>query len=95
MPGPNSMMMMDFNRRLIYDCPHTDRRYYAKGMCLNCYHRSGRTKKAWNCAHKTRPHYSKGKCKVCYLDDYNKSRKVQSSDTNTATNGETGKGGVA
>ena len=53
-------------------CEHTDKTYYAKGMCVNCYHRQGRTKKAWSCPHKSRIHYSKGLCKYCYLAEYYK-----------------------
>ena len=59
------------------DCPHTDKPYYAKGMCVNCYHRQGRTKKAWNCPHTTKTHYSKGLCKYCYLANYYKNRTVK------------------
>ena len=55
-------------------CPHTDKPYYAKGMCANCYHRQGRTKKAWKCPHTTKTHYSKGLCKYCYLAEYYKAR---------------------
>ena len=69
-PGPNH----DLTKKQIVDCPHTDRRYYAKGMCVNCYHRRGRTKKAWNCPHTKKTHYSKGLCKYCYLASYYKSR---------------------
>ena len=68
------MLAIDYNKRLIFDCPHTDRRYYAKGMCVNCYHRRGRTKMAWNCPHTRKTHYSKGLCKYCYLANYYKSR---------------------
>ena len=68
-PGPN-----DLSKKQIVSCPHTDRRYYAKGMCVNCYHRRGRTKKAWNCPHTRKTHYSKGLCKYCYLASYYKSR---------------------
>ena len=39
-------------------------------MCINCYHRRGRTKKAWACRHSNRLHYSKGLCQNCYLAKY-------------------------
>lgn len=61
-------------KKKVIECPHTDKRYYAKGMCVNCYHRRGRTKKAWKCAHTRKMHYSKGLCKFCYLASYYKSR---------------------
>lgn len=64
-------------KRQILDCPHTNQRYYAKGMCVNCYHRLGRTKKAWACPHKKNTHYSKGLCKYCYLASYYKHRTVK------------------
>lgn len=48
-------------------CPHTDKKHYAKRMCINCYHKFGRTKLAWKCSHKSRLHYAKGKCHLCYL----------------------------
>ena len=43
-------------------CPHIERKHYAKNMCNNCYHRSGRNRLAWNCQHLDRQHYAKGKC---------------------------------
>ena len=69
-PGRNQIAQ----KKKVLECPHTDKRYYAKGMCVNCYHRRGRTKKAWKCAHKNKMHYSKGLCKFCYLASYYKSR---------------------
>ena len=32
-------------------CGHPDNAYYANGMCKNCYHLKGRTKKATHCDH--------------------------------------------
>ena len=61
-------------KKVVVNCPHTEKRYYAKGMCVNCYHRQGRTKKAWKCAHTHKMHYSKGLCKFCYLASYYKNR---------------------
>ena len=69
-PGINH----DLSKKKILSCPHKDKRYYAKGMCVNCYHRKGRTKKAWKCPHTHKMHYSKGLCKFCYLANYYKSR---------------------
>ena len=69
-PGRNQIPQ----KKKVIECPHTDKRYYAKGMCVNCYHRRGRTKKAWKCAHTRKMHYSKGLCKFCYLASYYKSR---------------------
>ncbi len=41
-------------------------------MCINCYHRRGKTKKAWACPHTDKLHYSKGQCQNCYLAKYYK-----------------------
>ena len=46
-------------------------------MCMNCYHRSGRTKKAWACHHRNKLHYSKGLCQNCYLANYYRERKAK------------------
>lgn len=70
-PGLHSI---EKEKRQINKCKHTDRRYYAKGMCVNCYHREGREKKAWVCLHTSRVHYSKGLCKQCYLANYYQKR---------------------
>lgn len=58
-------------------CPHKGRKHYAKNMCINCYHRRGRTKKAWACIHSEKLHYSKGLCQNCYLSRYYRKRKEQ------------------
>ena len=50
----------------IDSCPHTDAKYYAKGMCIHCYHSKGRTKPATECPHKDRPSYAKDMCINCY-----------------------------
>jgi hypothetical protein len=49
-------------RRQILKCPHSDRKHYAKNMCHNCYHRMGKTKKAYACGHPNKSHYSNGMC---------------------------------
>ena len=33
------------------NCGHPERDHYAKGMCSNCYHKYGRSKKPWKCGH--------------------------------------------
>ena len=66
-----------YKKRTISKCTHQDQPYYAKGMCVNCYHRAGRTKMAWKCDHPHKMHYSKGLCKQCYLTDYYKRRDGQ------------------
>ena len=110
-PGPNHVLTMktgketittgggSASKRMIRDCPHTDLKYYAKGMCVNCYHRRGRTKKAWACEHVRKTHYSKGLCKYCYLNAYYKHRTVPTTATTTTsmtatTAGMTDAGGI-
>ncbi len=51
----------------IKNCPHVERKHYAKKMCYICYIKHGRTKKAWKCKHPDRVLYAKGMCKSCYL----------------------------
>ncbi|CAG9335726.1 unnamed protein product [Blepharisma stoltei] len=58
------------SRKRITACPHVNKRYYARSMCNNCYHKIGRQKKAWNCQHTDRQLYAKGLCQKCYLQDY-------------------------
>ena len=58
----------------ITNCPHTDRTFYAKGMCQNCYHKKGRQKPAACCPDKAL--YANGLCHNCYMKDY--SRKARS-----------------
>lgn len=58
--------------KLIVNCAHKESKYYANGMCKNCYHAKGRTKKASKCEHSDRVMYSKGVCKNCYLSTYHK-----------------------
>ena len=62
--------------RICKKCPHKKAKHYAKNMCINCYHRRGRTKKAWACSHDDRLHYSKGLCQNCYLAKYYRNRKA-------------------
>lgn len=62
-------------KREVFKCPHQDKKHYAKNMCINCYHRRGRTKKAWDCPHSDKLHYSKGLCQNCYLAKYYQAKK--------------------
>ena len=39
------------SRKKMNKCGHDDKPHYAKGMCSNCYHRHGRSKKPWKCGH--------------------------------------------
>ena len=73
--------------RNIWACSHVNRKHYAKGMCMTCYHRAGRTKKAWTCPHTHKVHYALGLCQNCYLARNYQLRKVKSqksSETDTA-----------
>jgi hypothetical protein len=54
------------------NCPHADKKHYAKNMCNSCYHKQGRSKKAWLCPHTYKIHYARGKCRNCYLNFYHK-----------------------
>lgn len=65
------------HRHQISKCGHEDMPYYANGMCQNCYHAKGRTKKATKCEHADRPLYAKGICKNCYLSIYHKKKRSE------------------
>ena len=39
-------------------------------MCNNCYHSSGRNKKAWKCRHVHKSHYALGICQACYQSKF-------------------------
>ncbi len=54
------------NSKLCENCPHSSAPHYAKGMCSNCYHSKGRSKKPWNCVHVNKVHYALGLCQNCY-----------------------------
>ena len=69
--------MKSNSNREITNCPHTDRRYYAKGMCHLCYRNSDEYPRA--ACHPDKPHMAKGMCKNCY-DAWNAKN---SSKTNT------------
>eukprot|EP00347_Sterkiella_histriomuscorum_P019014 403343295 len=71
--------------KVVY-CQHTEEKYYANGLCRNCYHRVGRTKRAHDCSHVERKLYAKGICKKCYQNKYhkiNKEMKVHKSKKKT------------
>jgi hypothetical protein len=57
----------------VTECPHVERKHYAKNMCYNCYHNRGRNKCAWKCVHKEKRHYAKGVCQNCYHSSYKES----------------------
>jgi len=58
----------------VFNCPHSDRKHYAKNMCSNCYHKQGRAKRAWQCSHGKKAHYAKGLCQNCYLNQYHENK---------------------
>ena len=51
---------------IINRCPHTSRKYYAKGMCNLCYLSFGRVSLSTACAHPTRMNYALKMCLECY-----------------------------
>ena len=67
-------IITNYNRKKI-SCGHEDKSHYAKGMCSNCYHKYGRTKKPWNCTHDKL--YAGGMCQNCYINKYNKKRREE------------------
>lgn len=75
------------HRHQITKCGHDDQPYYANGMCQNCYHAKGRTKKSSKCEHTDRPLYAKGICKNCYLSIYHKKKRtdLKTSHSNVST----------
>jgi hypothetical protein len=58
------------NKKVVTDCPHTNRKHYAKKKCYNCYHKDGREKKAWMCPHTIKAHYAHGLCHNCYQNNH-------------------------
>lgn len=86
----NKFVLLTRHRKLITKCEHSDKEYYAKGMCKKCYHNKGeRSKFATSCGHPNKFHYAKGLCKGCYLTEYHKDRKTKSKicakDSNLST----------
>lgn len=64
-------------RKKVVKCGHDDKAHYAKGLCNNCYHKYGRTKKPWNCPHEKL--YAGGMCQNCYINMYNKKKREEHS----------------
>ena len=56
------------------NCPHFERKHYAKNMCSACYHKTARPSRAWKCPHSTLPLYAKGRCHDCYVAFYYRKR---------------------
>ena len=50
-----------------FNCEHTDRRIYSRGMCSRCYAKHGRIKKASLCQHTDRRMFCRKMCKACFL----------------------------
>ena len=75
-PSKDPLKELETKRKskIITACPHVQRKHYAKNMCNNCYHKTGRNKNAWECDHKDRKHYAKGFCQMCYLKFYNSNK---------------------
>ena len=55
-------------------------------MCNNCYHTSGRYKKAWKCKHVHKSHYALGLCQSCYQIKYMSKVKKTTEDNNININ---------
>jgi hypothetical protein len=64
------------------ECGHSDRPYYAKGMCKSCYRRDERrrdpstrlTARVNECGHPERPHMAKGMCGPCYMREWKRAK---------------------
>ena len=67
---PTKLLGNKRKSKTITDCPHTDRKNYARNMCENCYHTLGRKKKPWKCSHINKYHYAHGLCHNCYQSQY-------------------------
>lgn len=64
-------------RKTITDCEHVNEKFYSRGMCKNCYHKSGRVKLATDCVHTDRKLYARRVCKGCYLRIYFRGQKAK------------------
>lgn len=71
-------------KSLITKCPHTDQKYYAKGMCVNCYFKFGREKRAICCPDK--PKYARDLCQNCYMKKYSKGKRKQNKEAKKLAN---------
>ena len=70
-------------KKVITNCEHSDREFYAKGMCKNCYHKRGRNKPAECCPKKKM--YALGLCQNCYMKHYGKEKRKESRNTRNAS----------
>lgn len=57
-------------------------------MCNNCYHTTGRDKKAWKCEHLNKSHYAKGLCLQCYQANKDNKKKAENNNENDNDNNE-------
>ena len=69
-------------KKVITNCEHTDREFYARGMCKNCYHKKGRVKRAECCPDKMM--YSRSLCQNCYMKQYGKERRRENRNARAA-----------
>ena len=72
--------------KICTECPHKFAVHYAKGMCSNCYHSRGRSKKPWNCPHVNKTHYALGLCQNCYQMNYIKKQYFNLNESNKDKN---------
>ena len=72
--------------KICTECPHKFAVHYAKGMCSNCYHSRGRSKKPWNCPHVNKTHYALGLCQNCYQMNYIKKQYFNLNEGNNKNN---------
>lgn len=55
-------------------------------MCNNCYHSTGRNKKAWKCNHTEKALYALGVCQSCYQSKYStKAKKLLEANNNNSS----------
>ena len=69
-------------KKVVTNCVHVDREFYAKGMCKPCYHRLGRTKPA-SC-HPDKIMYALGLCHCCYMQQYGKKKRIENKNAKVA-----------
>ena len=63
-------------------CTHLEKLHYAKGMCKDCYNKTGRKKLAFECVHTNKPNYALGMCNRCYYTFYNSKLRYKNSSNN-------------
>ena len=69
-------------KKIVTNCEHSERDFYAKGMCKNCYHKQGRTKLASCCPDKKL--YAKKLCQNCYMKHYGKEKRKENRNAKAA-----------